>query len=87
VPSCWVCQGSQDPHPEDQSQGLGGWCRATAGQGLGESPSQQGSNLCHLSKRDQELLRHCILLRTAEESTKVKAREFEEFQTVKDLKI
>jgi hypothetical protein len=40
-----------------------------------------------LSKRDQELLRHCILLRTAEESTKVKAREFEEFQTVNDLKI
>jgi hypothetical protein len=45
------------------------------------------SSLCRSSKRDQELLRHRVLLRTAEESTKVKAREFKEFQTVKDLEI
>jgi hypothetical protein len=37
------------------------------------------SSLCCLSKRDQELLRHRVLLRMAEEPTKVKAREFEEF--------
>jgi hypothetical protein len=30
---------SQGPHPGDQPHGLGGWCRASAGQGLGESPS------------------------------------------------
>jgi chromosome segregation ATPase len=45
------------------------------------------SSLCRSSKCDQELLRHRVLLRTAEESTKVKAREFEEFQTAKDLEI
>jgi hypothetical protein len=45
------------------------------------------SSLYRSSKCDQELLRHRVLLRTAEESTKVKAREFEEFQTVKDLEI
>jgi chromosome segregation ATPase len=39
------------------------------------------------SKSDQELLRHHVLLRTTEESTKVKAREFEEYQTAKDLEI
>jgi hypothetical protein len=37
------------------------------------------SSLRYLSKRDQELLRHRVLLRMAEEPTKVKAREFEEF--------
>jgi hypothetical protein len=36
---------------------------------------------------DQELLRHRVLLRMVEESAKVKAREFEEFQTAKDLEI
>jgi chromosome segregation ATPase len=41
----------------------------------------------HSSERDQELLRHRVLLRTAEESAKVKARKFEEFQTTKDLEI
>jgi hypothetical protein len=45
------------------------------------------SSLRRSSKRDQELLRHRVLLRTTEESAKVKAREFEEFQTVKDLEI
>jgi hypothetical protein len=45
------------------------------------------SSLHRSSERDQELLRHRVLLRTAEESTKVKAREFEEFQTAKDLEI
>jgi hypothetical protein len=39
------------------------------------------------SERDQELFRHCVLLPTAEEAAKVKSREFEEFQTVKDLEI
>jgi hypothetical protein len=39
------------------------------------------------SKHDQELLRHHVLLRTTEESTKIKAREFEEYQTAKDLEI
>jgi hypothetical protein len=39
VSSCWLCQESQGPHPGDQLQGIGGWCRASAGQGLGESPS------------------------------------------------
>jgi hypothetical protein len=45
------------------------------------------SSLRHSSERDQELLRHCVLLRTAEEATKVKASEFEELQTVNDLEI
>jgi hypothetical protein len=45
------------------------------------------SSLCRSSKRDQELLQHRVLLRTAEEATKVKTHEFEEFQTVKDLEI
>jgi hypothetical protein len=31
------------------------------------------------SERDQELLQHHVLLWTAEESSKVKAREFEEY--------
>jgi hypothetical protein len=44
-------------------------------------------SLRHSSERDQELLRHRVLLWTTEEATKVKAREFEEFQTVKDLEI
>jgi chromosome segregation ATPase len=39
------------------------------------------------SERDQELLRHRVLLRMAEESVKVKAHEFEEFRTMKDLEI
>jgi hypothetical protein len=45
------------------------------------------SSLRRSSKRDQELLRHRVLLQMAEESAKVKAREFEELQTVKDLEI
>jgi CHASE3 domain sensor protein len=45
------------------------------------------SSLRRSSERDQELLWHNVLLRTAEESTKVKAHEFEEFQTTKDLEI
>jgi hypothetical protein len=45
------------------------------------------SSLRRSSECDQELLRHRVLLRTAEESAKIKAREFEEFQTVKDLEI
>jgi chromosome segregation ATPase len=45
------------------------------------------SSLHRSSERNQELLQHRVLLRTAEEFTKVKAREFEEFQTVKDLEI
>jgi chromosome segregation ATPase len=45
------------------------------------------SSLRRSSERDQELLRHCVLLLTAEEAAKVKAREFEEFQTAKDLEI
>jgi hypothetical protein len=36
------------------------------------------SSLRRSSERDQELLRHRVLLRTAEESAKVKAYEFEE---------
>jgi chromosome segregation ATPase len=39
------------------------------------------------SEHNQELFRHCVLLRMAEESAKVKAHEFEEFQTAKDLEI
>jgi hypothetical protein len=45
------------------------------------------SSLRHSSERNQELRQHHVLLRTTEESTKVKAREFEEFQTTKDLEI
>jgi hypothetical protein len=45
------------------------------------------SGLRRSSERDQELLRHRVLLLTAEESAKVKAREFEEYHTVKDLEI
>jgi hypothetical protein len=45
------------------------------------------SSLYHSSECDQELLQHRVLLRMAEESAEVKAREFEEFQTVKALEI
>jgi chromosome segregation ATPase len=45
------------------------------------------SSLHRSSKRDQELLWHRVLLRMVEESAKVKAREFEEFQTMKALEI
>jgi hypothetical protein len=45
------------------------------------------SSLHHSSEREHELLQHRVLLQTAEESTKVKASVFEEFQTVKDLEI
>jgi hypothetical protein len=45
------------------------------------------STFCCSSERDQELLRHRVLLRAAEEFTKVKACEFEEYQTMKDLEI
>jgi hypothetical protein len=37
------------------------------------------SSLHRSSERDQELLQHHVLLWTAEESSKVKAREFEEY--------
>jgi hypothetical protein len=37
------------------------------------------SSLHRSSERDQELLWHHVLLRTTEESTKVKAHEFEKF--------
>jgi chromosome segregation ATPase len=37
------------------------------------------SSLRHSSKHDRELLQHRVLLRTAEEFTKVNAHEFEEF--------
>jgi hypothetical protein len=40
-----------------------------------------------LCERNKELLRHRVLLRMVEESAKVKAREFEEFQMMKDLEI
>jgi hypothetical protein len=39
------------------------------------------------TEHDQELLRHRVLLRMAEEAAKVRARDFEEFQTLKDLEI
>jgi hypothetical protein len=45
------------------------------------------SSLYRSSELDQELLRHRVLLRTAEESAKVKAHEFEEYQTAKDMEI
>jgi hypothetical protein len=45
------------------------------------------SSLRRSSERDQKLLRHHVLLRMTEESAKVKACEFEEFQTAKDLEI
>jgi hypothetical protein len=45
------------------------------------------SSLCHSSEHSQELLWHHVLLRMAEEDAKVKACEFEEFQTTKDLKV
>jgi hypothetical protein len=45
------------------------------------------SSLYCSSECDQELLRHRVLLRAVEESAKVKAREFEEYQTAKDLEI
>jgi hypothetical protein len=43
------------------------------------------SSLHRSSERNQELLRHRVLLRTTEESAKVKVRESEE--TMKDLEI
>jgi hypothetical protein len=45
------------------------------------------SSLCRSSERDEKLLQHRVLLRTVEEAANVKAREFEEFQTAKDLEI
>jgi Mg2+ and Co2+ transporter CorA len=45
------------------------------------------SSLRRSSECDQELLQHRVLLWMAEEAAKVKAYEFEEFQTVKDLEI
>jgi hypothetical protein len=45
------------------------------------------SSFCCSSERDQELLQHRVLLWVAEESSKVKAHEFEEYQTAKDLDI
>jgi hypothetical protein len=45
------------------------------------------SSLHRSSKREQELLQHRVLLQTAEESTKVKTCEFEEYQTAKDMEI
>jgi hypothetical protein len=45
------------------------------------------SSLYRAFERYQELLWHRVLLRMAEESTKLKAREFEEFLTAKDLEI
>jgi hypothetical protein len=44
------------------------------------------SNLHYSSEHDQELLRHCVLLRTVEEAAKVMAHEFE-LQTTKDMEI
>jgi hypothetical protein len=44
------------------------------------------SSLHHASERDQELLRHRVL-QMSEEATKVKAYEFEKFQTAKDMEI
>jgi chromosome segregation ATPase len=45
------------------------------------------SSLRHSSEHDQELLRHSVLLRTAEEATTVKADELEELQVVKNQEI
>jgi hypothetical protein len=45
------------------------------------------SSLHRSFERDQELLWHRVLLRTVEDSAKIKAHEFEEFQTAKDLEI
>jgi chromosome segregation ATPase len=45
------------------------------------------SSLRHSSERERESLGHHVLLRTAEETAKVKTCEFEEHQTAKDLKI
>jgi hypothetical protein len=45
------------------------------------------NSLRRSSEHDQELLRHRVLLQMAEESANVKACEFEEFQTAKDLEI
>jgi hypothetical protein len=45
------------------------------------------SSLYRSFERYQELLWHRVLLRMVEESTKLKAREFEEFLTAKDLEI
>jgi hypothetical protein len=45
------------------------------------------SSLHLSSERVHELLQHHVLLRMAEESAKVKAREFEKFQTMEDLEI
>jgi hypothetical protein len=45
------------------------------------------SGLHHSFELDQELVRQRILLQMAEEATKVKADEFEEFQTAKNMEI
>jgi hypothetical protein len=41
-------------------------------------------SLRHSFERDQELLQHCVLLWMVEEAAKVKASEFEEFQTMQE---
>jgi hypothetical protein len=45
------------------------------------------TNYCRSTERNKELLRHRILLRTLEEATAIRARELEEFHSVKDQEI
>jgi hypothetical protein len=45
------------------------------------------TNYCRSTEHNKELLRHRILLRTLEEATAVRARELEEFHSVKDQEI
>jgi hypothetical protein len=91
MPSCWLCQGSQGPHPEisHKAQEVGAVRQQVRDleSRLRDKEDALLSSLRRSSERDQELLRHCVILQTAEESAKVKAREFEEFQTTKDLEI
>jgi tRNA-dihydrouridine synthase len=101
--SCWLCQGNQGPHPGDQpvrdleshlcdkEDALLSYLRRSSEcdseSHLRDKEDALLSCLCHSSERDQELHRHHVLIRTAEESAKVKACEFEEYQTAKYLEI
>jgi chromosome segregation ATPase len=91
MPSCWLCQGikglTQEISCKAQEVGVVRQQVRDLESRLHDKEEALLSSFRRSSKSDQELLRHHVLLRTTEESTKVKAREFEEYQTAKDLEI
>jgi hypothetical protein len=91
MPSCWLCKEvkglTQEISSKAQEVGVVRQQVRDLESHLRDKEEALLSSLHHSSELNQELLRHRVLLRTAEESAKVKAREFEEYQTTKDLEI